>query len=57
MELDTDLLYLALAEKELEDCIRPELKAQWEQLRSKECIDSFTANAVGLILPRKAQKT
>ena len=26
LEMDTDFLYLALAEKELEDCIRPEKK-------------------------------
>ena len=28
LEMDTDSLYLALAEKELEDCIRPEMKAE-----------------------------
>ena len=26
LEMDTDFLYLALAEKELEDCMRPEKK-------------------------------
>ena len=44
LELDTDSLYLALAE---EDCIRPEIKTDWEQLRSKDCCDSFTAGASG----------
>ena len=29
LEMDTDSQYLALAEKELEDCIRPEKKGQW----------------------------
>ena len=29
LEMDTDSLYLALAEKELEDCIRPEMRAEW----------------------------
>ena len=29
LEMDTDSLYLALAEKELEDCIRPEMRAGW----------------------------
>ena len=28
LEMDTDSLYLALGEKELEDCIRPEMKAE-----------------------------
>ena len=30
--MDTDSLYLALAEKELEDCIRREMKAECERL-------------------------
>ena len=28
MDMDTDSLYLALAEKQLEDCIRPEMRAK-----------------------------
>ena len=28
-ETNTDSLYLALAERELEDCIRPELRTEW----------------------------
>ena len=32
LEMDTDSLYLALAEKELEDCIRPEMRADWQKL-------------------------
>ena len=31
--MDTDTLYLAVAEKELEDCIRPEMTAEWQRLR------------------------
>ena len=34
--MDTDLLYLALAEKELYDCIRCEKRREWEFLRSKD---------------------
>ena len=30
---DTDSLYLALAEKELEDCIRPKMRAEWQGLQ------------------------
>ena len=51
LEMDTDSLYLAIAEKELEDCIRPEMKGEWKQLRSKDCTDSFTADAVGNFFP------
>ena len=44
--MDTDSLYLALAEKELEDCIIPDMRAQWQRLRSNDCANSFTADAV-----------
>ena len=33
LEMDTDSLYNALAEKELEDCIRPEKRAEGQRLR------------------------
>ena len=46
LEMDTDSLYLALAEKELEDCIRPEMRAEWQKLRSNDFVDSFNAVAV-----------
>ena len=49
--MDTDSLYLALAEKELEDCITPEMKADWQRLRSNDCVDSFAA-AVANFFPR-----
>ena len=52
LEMDTDLQNLALAEKELEDCIRPEKRAAWQRLRSKDCVDSFTADAVVNFFPR-----
>ena len=46
LEMDTDLLYLALAEIELEDCIRPEMRVEWQRLRSNDSSNSFTADAV-----------
>ena len=52
MEMDTDSLYLALAEKELEDCKRPEMRAEWQRLRSNDCIDSSSADAVAKFFPR-----
>ena len=33
--MDTDSLYLALAEEILYDCIRPEKKEAWEKFREK----------------------
>ena len=45
LEMDTDSLYLALAEKELYDCIRPDKKREWIDLRSSDCADDFIANA------------
>ena len=50
--MDTDSLYLALAEKELEDCIRPEMRAEWQRWRINDCVDSFTADAVANFFPR-----
>ena len=50
--MDTDSLYLALAEKELEDCIRPEMRAQWHRLRSNDCVGGLTADAVAILFPR-----
>ena len=51
-EIDTDSRYLALAEKELENSKRPGKKAEWEQLRSRDCTNTFTADAVGIFFLR-----
>jgi len=52
LEMDTDSLYLALSEENLEDVIVPEKRAEWSQLRSKDCNDNFTANATDNFFPR-----
>ena len=52
LEMDTDSLNLALAEKKLEDCISSEMRAEWQRLRSNDCVDRFTADAVGSFVPR-----
>ena len=52
LEIDTDSLYLALSEETLEDVILPKKRAEWEQLRSKDCTDNFTANATDSVFPR-----
>ena len=45
LEMDTDSLYLALSVEKLEDVVLPEKRAEWDQLRSKNCTDDFTVNA------------
>ena len=50
--MDRDSLYFALAEKELEDCIKPEMRAEWQRLRSNDCVDHFTAYAVACFFPQ-----
>ena len=54
IEMDTDSLYLALSEQRLEDVILPEKRAEWDQLRSKDCTDNFTANATDNFSPELA---
>ena len=49
--MDTDSLYPAPAGKELENRIRPEMRAEWQKLRSIDCVDSFTANAAANFFP------
>ena len=44
--MDTDSLYLALAGKKTEDCMRSELRAEWHRLRSNDCVASFTDDAL-----------
>ena len=56
LERDTDSLYLALAAKELQDCIRNEMRAEWQRLRSNDCVDNFTADAVANFFPRTCCK-
>ena len=50
LEMDTDSLYLALAEKEPVNCIRPEVRAEWQRLRSNDCVNSFTADAYSKVI-------
>ena len=52
LEMEIDSLYFPLAENELEDCIRPERSAEWQRLRSNNCITNFTADAVANLHPR-----
>ena len=54
LEMDTDSLYLAMSEETLEDVILPEKRAEWEQLRYKDCNDDFTAKAIDNFFPELA---
>ena len=53
MNLDTVSPYLALAEKDLENCMGPEMKAEWERLHSKDCTACFTADSSGRFIPER----
>ena len=52
LEMDTDSLYLALSEENLEDNNLPEKGNEWEAIHSRDCTDSFTANATGNFFPK-----
>ena len=44
LEMDTDVLYLAFAEYNLDDCKLSEKKAQWTQIRRHTYRDDFIAD-------------
>ena len=52
LETDTDSLYLALSEENLEDVFLPGKQAEWDQIRSKGSTDKFTSNATDKFFPR-----
>ena len=52
LKKDTDSLYLALAEKKIENWIWLEMKRVWEQLRSNVLSDRFASDASGNFFPR-----
>ena len=56
LEVDTDSLNLALAKKELEDYIWSKMRAQWQRLRSNDCVDNLTADAVANFFPEHVVK-
>ena len=53
-EMDADSFYFALFDENLEDVILPKKRAEWDQLRSKDCTDNFTANATDNFSPELA---
>ena len=52
LEMDTDSLYLAFAERKLQNYTRPEMTGDWQRLRSNDCVDSFTVDAVANFFPQ-----
>ena len=52
LETHTDSLYLALAEKNLYDCIKPDKRAAWGKMRENNCRDSFNTDAKSSLFPR-----
>ena len=49
--MDTDSLYLALAEEDLDECILPSKWAEWTEKRSKYCRDDFRADVKNNFFP------
>ena len=45
LEMDTDSLYLALAHENLYDCIRPEMRSIWNEIRRDDCTEFFRADS------------
>ena len=45
VEIDTDSMYLALAEDNLDDCIIPAGKTQWTLICRNDCRYDFQADA------------
>ena len=45
LEMDTDSLYLVLAHENLYECIKPEMRSIWNEMRRNDCTDFFHANS------------
>ena len=41
IKMDTDSLYMALSEDQVEELIRPEMKLMWEMNRENDCSDDL----------------
>ena len=50
--MDTDSWYLALAQENLYECIKPEMRSIWNETKSNHCTDFFHANSVRKFFPR-----
>ena len=52
LEMDTDWLYLAIAEENLYDCIQPEKKRYLGKMRENDCRESLKADAKSNFFPQ-----
>ena len=52
LEIDTDSLHLALAHENSYDCIRPEMRSIWNEIRSDDCTETFRADSTCNFFPR-----
>ena len=50
--MDTDSPYLARLEENLKTIFLPEKSNEWEAIRSRDCTESFTANATSNFFPK-----
>ena len=51
LEMDTDSLYLALAHENLYDCIQPEMRSIWNEIRRDDCTETFRADSTCNFFP------
>ena len=45
MEMYTDSLYLAVAHDSLVDCIKPDMREVWNNIRMNDCSNGFAADS------------
>ena len=57
LEMDTDSLYLALAEENSYVSIQPDNRTSWEKMRESDSTDSFKANENSNFFPRTCFST
>ena len=52
LEMDTDSLYLALAENDITDCIRQDKLGEWPAIRQEDCRNNFEPDSLRNFFPR-----
>ena len=55
--MDTDSLYLALAENNIRDCIKQDMVEKRAFIRRGDCTDEFEADSLGNFFPRNCSFT
>ena len=57
LEMDTDSLYLALAENDITDCIRKDKLGEWSAIRIEDFRNYFDADSLRNFFPRRCCST